>query len=86
MLVRIKLDGTTNEPVDEEDDDPMPTITDFLTTHPSAKIVVVVDTHCLQETGSFIWKGDKPEHYEPCTIEEVMFTSCATISPDSHML
>jgi hypothetical protein len=49
---------------------PYPDITKFLATHPSAKIVLVVDTHCLQETGAFVWAGAKDETLA-CTLWEV---------------
>ena len=35
-----------------------------------AKIIVVVDTHCL-ENGSFVWTGDRPTAYEGCSLLEV---------------
>ena len=41
----------------------------FLVDHPTAKIVVVVDTHCV-ENGSFVWKGAK-SGFEACGMDEV---------------
>ena len=49
---------------------PYPDIMDFLVTHPMAKIVLVVDTHCLQETGGFVWAGDR-DKTKACTLWEV---------------
>ena len=42
----------------------------FLEAHPMAKIVVVVDTHCL-DNGTFVWKGATPSEYTSCTLLEV---------------
>lgn len=42
----------------------------FLKNHPAAKIVVVIDTHCL-DTGRFAWDGDGPGSYQSCTMHEV---------------
>jgi hypothetical protein len=47
---------------------------DFLDCHPTAKIVVIIDTHCLEETGGFIYKGNTPDTYEACSMEEVSLT------------
>ena len=42
----------------------------FLNDWEAAKIVVILETHCL-ENGRFVWKGDKPENYSACSLEEV---------------
>ena len=49
---------------------PYPEVTKFLKKHPTAKIVLVVDTHCLQETGGFVWQGSKDE-VRACALWEV---------------
>lgn len=40
--------------------------------HTSAKIVVIVDTHCL-ENGQFVYKGNlkEPKSYEACYMRDV---------------
>ena len=42
----------------------------FLMTYPMVKIIVIVDTHCL-ENGYFVWTGDSPEDYRACSLLEV---------------
>lgn len=62
----------TNE-VDETQEELMdPTVQarDFLAKNPLAKILVVLDTHSL-ENGSFVWKGNAPPSYEGCSLLEV---------------
>jgi hypothetical protein len=41
----------------------------FLKRHPFARIVVVIDTHCL-ENGAFVYEGDSPESYQGCLLPE----------------
>lgn len=45
-------------------------IEDFLNYYPTAKIVVVIETHCL-ENGRFVWTGESPTTYEACSLLEV---------------
>lgn len=47
----------------------------FLKKHPTAKIVVVIDTHCF-DSGWFIWTGDSPETYQSCSLLEVSMLCC----------
>jgi hypothetical protein len=42
----------------------------FLQDHPTAKIVVIVDTHCL-DNGAFVYAGDSPDSYLGCMLPEV---------------
>ena len=56
---------------------------DFLSEHPTVKIVVVVDTHCLKN-GKLIWQGGKSTSYEACNMDEVCVTCPYTITPLSH--
>lgn len=42
----------------------------FLERHQLAKIVAVVDTHCLPD-GDFIWAGNDANSYAGCTLDEV---------------
>lgn len=53
-----------------DEDDPIEEVMKFLTTWESVKIVVVVETHCL-ESGVLVWKGDEPANYETCLLFEV---------------
>ena len=43
---------------------------DFLAKHSLAKILIVIDIHCL-ENGAFIWKGNTPVSYQGCSLLEV---------------
>jgi hypothetical protein len=43
----------------------------FLKRHPTAKIIVIVDTHCLAETGFFIWGGTDAASYKASCLEDV---------------
>lgn len=42
----------------------------FLDEHNTAKIVFIVDTHCL-ENGFFVYQGDSPNTYNACSLLEV---------------
>ena len=42
----------------------------FLREHPSAKIIVIIDTHCLNN-GFFVWKGTSAANYAACSLAEV---------------
>lgn len=44
---------------------------ELLQQNPTAKIVIVIDTHCLDETGGFIWSGTEPSTFEACSLKEV---------------
>ena len=72
--LNIVLDGTTTGNVVTSIKagmvDPS-TVVQFLTRHKTAKIVVIVDTHCLAEDGRFIWRRNKDESFEACTMKEV---------------
>ena len=50
----------------------------FLAEHPTAKIVVVVNTHCLKN-GKLVWKGTNTISYEACDMDEV-----SVICPINH--
>lgn len=71
MLASVPLDGSWHEPGTTVGPLPDPEISHFLDEHPTAKIIVVVDTHCLQETGGFIWCGTGPESYRSCGLYDV---------------
>jgi hypothetical protein len=55
---------------------PLGEVDKFLTHYPTAKIVIVVETHCL-ENGRFVWTGESPSSYEACSLLEVR-SDCVT--------
>lgn len=59
------------------DDEAVGEVLEFLTKWESAKIVVVVETHCL-DTGVFVWKGDEPANYQTCSFLEVSICDLLT--------
>jgi phosphoribosylpyrophosphate synthetase len=75
----LDIGGPARTEYNDNDDDNTATTTtseaaeSFLKEHPAAKIVIVIDTHCIT-TGSFVWRGDSPETYEVCTLFEVSAT------------
>jgi hypothetical protein len=74
----IGADGPAVEVKSTIGDDTVVTATsvaavDFLKEYPAAKIIIIVDTHCL-DTGAFVWRGDSPVSYETCTLPEVSAT------------
>ena len=50
-------------------------VEEFLQEHKTAKIVVIIETH-LMENGRFIWCGHNPDTYKVCTLWEVCHISC----------
>ena len=63
----------------------------FLEHHETAKIIVVIDTHSLEEDGGFVWAGTPgayrgcklPQLLEDCIPDEVyQYLSSAEDSPD----
>ena len=46
-------------------------VVEFLGQHPTAKIVFIVDTHCLEETGLFLWAGQDATNYQTSTLLDV---------------
>ena len=71
MLASIRLDGSWHEPGKTRGPLPSPEVTNFLDQHRTAKIIVVVDTHCIQETGGFLWYGHDANTYQSCSLYEV---------------
>lgn len=79
MRMDVSLQMSVNEPAPPKkgkkkakapEEDPVKQVMAFLTQWDTAKIVVVVETHCI-ESGKFIWTGDEPVNYESCWLEEV---------------
>ena len=58
--------------------DPVASARAFLETHHSAKIVVVIDTHCL-ENGAFIYEGNSPSTSKAYFLPEVSALKCSTL-------
>lgn len=56
-----------------EGDDPFPELSAFLKRHPTAKIVLIIDTHCLRETGLFVWGGHDAASYQACSLLSVSY-------------
>jgi hypothetical protein len=53
---------------------------DFLGQHQTAKVVVVVDTHCLDESGLFVWGGGlKAGDLQACCMEDVCIAQILSI-------
>ncbi len=46
-------------------------IAKFLDRYSTARIIIVVDTHCLEENGAFVWKGTTPASYDACSMAQV---------------
>ena len=44
---------------------------EFLAVHTTTKIVVIIDTHWIEESRSFLWRGDKPKDYEAYGMDKV---------------
>ena len=77
MLVEQPLDGTPAvNPMNSAHDSLYEATQDlsvpetFLKSHPTAKIVFIVDTHSL-DNGSFVFKGEDAVSYEACSLYEV---------------
>jgi len=57
---------------------------ELLERYPTAKIVVVIDTHCL-DNGYFVYTGNSPETYKACSLKEAGI-SCTMRYTISHLL
>jgi len=68
--------GVEDAKANEDGDDTFDVINDsgaalrFLEARPTAKILIIIDTHCL-ENGLFTYIGDSPVAYETCSLLEV---------------
>jgi hypothetical protein len=71
MLVDLPLNGKSNLTELPDHLLPYPEVTQFLTKHSTAKILVVVDTHCLQENGALLWEGNDSQSYGACPLWQV---------------
>lgn|ERR1700679_431320 len=72
MFVERSIDGSPIDPNDDKYEKTNDTshAERFLKAYPMAKIVVVIDTHCL-DNGTFVWKGATPVEYDSCTLLDV---------------
>ena len=43
----------------------------FLLKHKTAKIIVVVDTHCMEDSGDFVYRGGGKQQLGICTLHQV---------------
>ena len=58
----------------------------FLKRHRTAKIVVIIDTHCLDENGAFVYTGHSPDTYKACLLPEVSGVKLQRIHSLKHGL
>ena len=86
MLLEVALD-TATKPIRDKDHPMVPLTKEsihgtekFLREFPAAKIVVIIDTHCL-DNGSFAYKGDSPGTYQGCGLLEVSLTHKVNLPP-----
>lgn len=75
--------GTEDDGYRTETTDTSKPAEEFLEKHPTAKIVVVIDTHCL-ENGYFVWTGDSKGELQACSLLTVSVTY-RQITPSSHI-
>ena len=57
---------------------------EFLEKHETAKVIMVIDTHCL-ENGFFVYTGASAESYKACSLKEAS-TLCTLPHCRSHIL
>ena len=70
MLVsfRLTVEGDWHKPGKTPKPLPYPEVSAFLNKYPMAKIIVVVDTHCIQEMATFLWKVFNENDFGTCTL------------------
>lgn len=77
MLLELSLNGeVATQGSTKQEQKKYEVVRTFLNAHPTARIIVVVDTHCLEDSGAFIWKGDTPDTYEGRSLLEVCTENC----------
>lgn len=67
-LLEVRLDGSEHGSVNVKPDTGRISANEagiFLSIHRTAKIVIIIDTHCL-ENGAFVWVGNDPVSYQAC--------------------
>ena len=72
--MEVALDVAVNQAVDDSYGGSTTVKTDtseaaqgFLAEFPTAKIVVIIDTHCLKN-GFFVWTGNSKDSYQACPL------------------
>jgi hypothetical protein len=72
LFVERSVDGTPLDPNDGcfTKGKDISHVERFLKDHEMAKIVIVIDTHSMQN-GSLVWTGDSAEEYRTCNLSEV---------------
>ena len=72
----VSLHGTEADLADAESEvtreevlDAIAEAKDFLARYTTAKIIVVIDTHCV-ENGAFLWTGDSSVTFQSCSLLE----------------
>lgn len=74
MLVERAVDctgsGANDEHFKKSKDKSIPE--KFLKKHKTAKIIVVLDTHCI-DNGFFVWSGTSEDNYRACRLLEVSY-------------
>ena len=69
----------------EKTEDPYGVVSAFLKQYDTAKIVFIVDTHCGDTDGRFIYTGCKPTKYKMCSLEEVAHPHYHLHSPKTDL-
>ena len=73
LFLDIPLGGDRANDVHPDEvssNDPVKDVRAFMRKNTSAKIVVVIDTHCL-DNGAFVYTGNSPDTYQGCLLPEV---------------
>jgi hypothetical protein len=87
LLIKVKLDGqpykekqhvaiNVNRPKKSTDGKmkacTMKQVQSFLEEHTTAKILIVVSTHCMDDSGFFVWGGSSIKHkFDTCLLDSV---------------
>ena len=63
----------------------------FLKKHETAKIIVSIDTHCIEENGLLVWSDDNPDKLGVCSMKAVgviyvVVVGCTNREPPSQVL
>jgi hypothetical protein len=77
MLIERSVDGTPLDHNDQKFERSKDTslAERFLMSNDGARIVVVVDTHCL-DNGRLVWTGTSADEYRACSLFEVSSILC----------
>ena len=61
LLVKLALDREGKKYNAKLHSRKMKEVEQFLVTHPTAKLLIVVSTHCIEETGFFVYGGSSKQ-------------------------